>query len=58
MASCAIGLWNMVSYIKGGIQGKGICKQDPEANTWVQEGCEWGVEKAPQWGTSWFIPFT
>ena len=37
---------------KGGIQAKGIWKQDPEANIWAQEGWEWGVEKAPQWGTS------
>ena len=28
---------NMVSYIKGGIQAKGIYKQDPEANIWAQE---------------------
>ena len=41
-----------VSYIKGGIQVKGIWKQDPEANIWSQEEWEWGVEKAPQWGTS------
>ena len=34
----------MVFYIKGGIQAKGIWKQDPEANIWAQE--------APQWGTS------
>ena len=40
----------MVSYIKGGIQAKGIWKQDPEVNIWVQERCEWGVEKASQWG--------
>ena len=52
IASCAIWLWNMVPYIKGGIQAKGIWKQDPEANIWAQEGWEWGVEKAPQWGTS------
>ena len=31
--SCAIWLWNMFSYIKGGIQAKGIWKQDPEAKT-------------------------
>ena len=24
-----------------------IGKQDPEANIWVQEVCEWGVEKSP-----------
>ena len=47
-----IWLWNMVSCIKGGIQAKGIWKQDSEANIWAQEGWEWGVEKAPQWGTS------
>ena len=29
---------NMVSYIKGGMQAKGIWKQDPEANIWAQEG--------------------
>ena len=37
---------------KGGIQTKGIWKQDPEVNIWAQEGWEWGMEKAPQWGTS------
>ena len=26
--------------------------QDPEANIWTQEEWEWGVQKAPQWGTS------
>ena len=26
------GLWNMVSYIKEGMQAKGIWKQNPEAN--------------------------
>ena len=45
IACCAIWLWNMVSYIKGGIQAKGIWKQDPEANIWAQEGWEWVVEK-------------
>ena len=38
----------MVSYIKGGMQAKGVCKQDSEANIWPQKGCEWGVENAPQ----------
>ena len=38
----------MVSYIKEGTQAKDISKQDPEANIWVQEGWEWGVEKALQ----------
>ena len=42
----------MVSYIKGGMQAKGIWKQNAEANIWIQEGREWRVEKAPQWGTS------
>ena len=37
---------NMVSYIKGRLQAKGIWKQDPEANIWAQEWCEWEVEKA------------
>ena len=52
IASCAIWLWSLVSYIKGGTQVKGISKQDPEANIWTQEGLKWGVEKAPQWRTS------
>ena len=39
-------------YIKGRTQAKGIWKQDPQANILAQEGWEWGVEKAPQWGTS------
>ena len=30
----------MVSYIKEGMQAKGIWKQDPEANIWDQEGCK------------------
>ena len=38
----------MVSYIKGGTQAKGISKQDPEANIWAQERCEWRIEKAAQ----------
>ena len=42
----------MVSYIEGGIQAKGIWKQDPEENIWVQEGWEFEVEKVPQRGTS------
>ena len=42
----------MDSYIKGETQAKGIWKQDPETNIWAQEGCEWGVEKAPLIGTS------
>ena len=29
----------------------GIWKLDPGANIWAQEGWEWGVEKASQWGT-------
>ena len=36
-------------YVKGGMQAKGIWKQDPETNIWAQEGCEWEVVKAPQW---------
>ena len=36
IASCAIWLWNMVSYIKGEIQAKGIWKQDPEVNIWAR----------------------
>ena len=38
----------MISYIKEGMQAKGICKQDPEANIWTQEGFECGEEEAPQ----------
>ena len=41
----------MASYIKGGIQAKGIWKQNPEVNIWTQEGWEWGMEKTAQWGT-------
>ena len=33
----------MVSYIKGGMQAKGIWKQDPEANIYAQKGSEWGL---------------
>ena len=29
----------MVSYFKGGMQAKGIEKQDPEENIWAQSGC-------------------
>ena len=47
--------WNMISYIKGGLHAKGIWKQDPDANIWTQEGWEWGVEKAPEWETSYFV---
>ena len=42
IASSAIWFWNMVSYIKGGMQAKGIWKKDPEVNIWAQEGREWG----------------
>ena len=38
IASYAIWLWSMVSYIKGGTQAKGIWKHDSEANIWTQEG--------------------
>ena len=48
IASCAIWLWNVVYYIKGGTQAKGTWKQDPGVNIWAQEGWEWGVEKTPQ----------
>ena len=41
-------MWSMLSYIKGGTQAKGFRKQDPEVNIWAQEGCDCGVEKAPQ----------
>ena len=34
------------------MRDKGIWKQDPEENIWAQEGCELGVEKAPQRGAS------
>ena len=52
IVSFAIWLWNIVSYIKGGMQDKDIWKQDPEANIWAQEGWEWGVKKAVQLWTS------
>ena len=51
----AIWLWNMISYIKERIQANSIWKQDLEANIWAQEGM--GMENAPQWGTSLFLPF-
>ena len=42
-------MWNMVSYIKGGMQVS-------ETGFWGEyqgpSGLELGVEKAPQWGTS------
>ena len=41
----------LLSYIKGRIMAKGTWKQDSETNIWTQKGWEWGVEKAPQWGT-------
>ena len=43
-SDCRIQMWNVVSYIKGGMHSKGICKQDPEASIWVQEGWEYRVE--------------
>ena len=46
----AIWLWKMISYIKGGMQVKGVWKGNPKAYIWAQEGCEWGMEKVPQWG--------
>ena len=42
----------MVSYIKAGIQAKGIWKQNPEGNIWAQEEYEWGMEKDSQSGAS------
>ena len=41
-------LRKLLSYVKGGIQAKGIWKQDPEANIWAQEEWECGAEEAPQ----------
>ena len=38
-------LWH-VSYIKERVQAKSIQEEYPDANIWVQEGCEWAVEKA------------
>ena len=49
---CAIWLWNMVSYIKGGTQAKIILKRDLEENIWSKVGWEWGVQKPQQWETS------
>ena len=48
IASCPIWLRNIFSYIKRGLQAKGIWKQDPETNIWVEEGYESWIEKAPQ----------
>ena len=45
-------LRNVVSYIKGRMQDKGIWKQNPEATIWAQERWEWGVDKARTRGTS------
>ena len=53
-----IELWNIVSYIKEGMQAKCIWKQDPEVNICAQERWEWKLEKAPKWETSYFVPFT
>ena len=50
-------LWSMVSYIKGGSHANGIWKQNSEVNIWSQDGYIWGLEKASQWGTSYFVPF-
>ena len=40
------------SYIKKGTKANDTLKQDPQVNIWAQERWEWGVEKAPLWGTS------
>jgi hypothetical protein len=45
IASCAIWMWNMVSYIKRGMQAKGIWKLDPEANIWAPGGMSMGSGK-------------
>ena len=37
------GIWNL---------NQEYMKEDPEANIWAQQGWEWGMEKALQWGTS------
>jgi hypothetical protein len=42
----------MVSYIKGGMQAKGIRKQDPEENIFPRHGEEWGLKKISQLGIS------
>ena len=34
--TCTVSVLNLVSYIKGGIQAKGIREQDPKGNIWVQ----------------------
>ena len=36
-----LGLWNIVSYVKGGKKIKDIWEQDLNANIWAQEGWEW-----------------
>ena len=55
--SCSLHCVDFVFYINGGMQAKGIWKQDPYANILAQEECEWGVEKVPQRGNLYFIPF-
>ena len=37
LCCCSLLLY-MVSYNEGGMQAKGISKQDPEANIWAKEG--------------------
>ena len=37
----------MVSYIKGGIQAKGILKQDPEENIWVHSEDLYSLYRSP-----------
>ena len=44
IASYALWLWNIVSYITEGTQVNTIWKQDPEAYIWAQKGWEWGVK--------------
>ena len=52
IASCAIWLLNMISYIKGGKRAKGISESDYEANIWPQQKLKWEEDKASQWETS------
>ena len=44
--------------IKGGMEAKGIWKQDAEANILAQEGCEWRMGSGEDFTTRNFIVCT
>ena len=51
IVSYVLWLWDIVPYIKGGAQANGIWKTDLEVNIGTQDGLEWEMGKAPQYGT-------